>query len=146
MILNNYRSIITNVHENTKVTDSTGTIQQSRGYQWIDNMASWYVGIGIGTTTVNADDYKLSNMLNLDITANVWSAGGNVNNYTRCVTVATTYTNNTEESVTVTEVGMYIKRSNTSQIYYLMAHELMDEPVTLAPGESYTFTGVIDIK
>lgn len=48
-----------------------------------------------------------------------------------------TYKNNTESDITVTEVGLC---SDVDSWYVLFARELLETPVTIAPGEAYTFT------
>lgn len=48
-----------------------------------------------------------------------------------------TYRNNTDADVTVTEVGLM---SDYNGAKFLFARELVPTPVTLAPGDVYTFT------
>ena len=83
----------------------TGSTSQENGGNMLNNTRPFYVGIGTGDDAVTESDYKLSNALNISLTARSQSIGGNVNKYTRFATVATTYTNNTGNAVTVKEMG-----------------------------------------
>ena len=101
------------------------------------------VKVGTGNTPPTADDFNLEIPSNLTVngtTENVCGENNPVNKYSRMATVATTYTNATEDSITITEIGML----GGNAVY--ITRELLETPVTIKPGESYTFTAVIDIK
>ena len=147
MILTTFRQLIMNLSSNITIKTMTGSTSQENGGNMLNNTRPFYVGIGTGNDAVTESDYKLSNALNISLTARSQSIGGNANKYTRFATVATTYTNNTGNAVTVKEIGIYVKYSTeSSAIGFYLTRELLDTPVTIAPGESYTFTAVIDIK
>ena len=136
-----------NLSSNITIKTMTGSTRQENGGNMLNNTRPFYVGIGTGNDAVTESDYKLSNALNISLTASSQSIGGNVNKYTRFATVATTYTNNTGNAVTVKEMGIYVKHSaESSSTGFYLTRELLEIPVTIEPGESYTFTAVIDIK
>lgn len=109
--------------------------------------------VGNGTGDVTADDYTL-NMIDTNVLkplSNTAKNGGNINNWTRLSTVTTTFNNVSDADVTVTELGIAYQSGTTSGgvttwTRVLLTRELLDTPVTIKPGESYTFTAVIDIK
>lgn len=90
------------------------------------------LSIGSGTTPPSIDDYKLENMI--DIRPKMISKVSDATGYT---IIAATFTNETEESLTVSEVGL------SQGIYggknFLLAREVFDT-INLAPGETITVT------
>ena len=55
-------------------------------------------------------------------------------------------TNTGTENEIVKEVGLVLKKTSTFATYqnnYLLARKVLPEPVTIAPGESYTFTLIL---
>ena len=55
-------------------------------------------------------------------------------------------TNTGTENEIVKEVGLVLKKTSTTADYqnnYLLARKVLPEPVTIAPGESYTFTLIL---
>ena len=55
-------------------------------------------------------------------------------------------TNTGTENEIVKEVGLVLKKTSTYAAYqnnYLLARKVLPEPVTIAPGESYTFTLIL---
>ena len=55
-------------------------------------------------------------------------------------------TNTGTENEIVKEVGLVLKKTSTVAAYqnnYLLARKVLPEPVTIAPGESYTFTLIL---
>ena len=55
-------------------------------------------------------------------------------------------TNTGTENEIVKEVGLVLKKTSTTASYhnnYLLARKVLPEPVTIAPGESYTFTLIL---
>ena len=55
-------------------------------------------------------------------------------------------TNTGTENEIVKEVGLVLKKTSTFAAYqnnYLLARKVLPEPVTIAPGESYTFTLIL---
>ena len=55
-------------------------------------------------------------------------------------------TNTGTENEIVKEIGLVLKKTSTVAAYqnnYLLARKVLPEPVTIAPGESYTFTLIL---
>lgn len=55
-------------------------------------------------------------------------------------------TNTGTENEIVKEAGLVLKKTSTTASYqnnYLLARKVLPEPVTIAPGESYTFTLIL---
>ena len=55
-------------------------------------------------------------------------------------------TNTGTKNEIIKEVGLVLKRTSTTAAYqnnYLLARKVLPEPVTIAPGESYTFTLIL---
>ena len=159
MILQNCRIALTNPASSndyglgvaTKTMDGGSGI--ARGYDIFCGRSALRILVGTGTNAVTENDYTLT-MINTDVLnplSNTAKNRGNVNNYTRLCTVSTTFNNVSSSSVTVTELGIAHQSGTTSGgvttwTRVLFTRELLDTPVTIEPGESYTFTAVIDIK
>lgn len=94
--------------------------------------------VGSGMTPPSAEDYKLENALNLQVNNQVCS-----HNATNLTTVIRTFQNNTEENVTINEVGLYVFRTcfydqwSTYHYQYpmLVGRKVLSSPITLAPNE-----------
>ena len=101
---------------------------------------------GTGNTPAAASDYKLDNAVILDSL----SASCTHNEDGRTI-VTRTFQNNTGENVTIKEIGLYVFKSVSSQNNYtsravMIGRKVLNTPVTLAEGECYTFTYVIDMS
>lgn len=108
----------------------------SSTYATIRVNASLHVGTGSDTPT--SADYHLTNK---DANLTVIAQSSTINNsgvYSEdYIAIFTkTYRNNTDSDVIVTEIGV---ESNDGTNYALMARDVFD-PVTIAPGEAYTFS------
>lgn len=99
-----------------------------------------YCTVGNGTTEASESDYcmesEISSLTNDSFVATKDlmkkdSVFGNEK-----LSYRVSYTNNTTENVTISELGMYYAISETSII--LWYHKTF-EPITLAPNETYTF-------
>lgn len=57
------------------------------------------------------------------------------------ISLQSVFTNNTSEDITVKEVGLYANLSTTNDqvCFGLFARKVLDTPVTIAPGETYSF-------
>ena len=98
--------------------------------------------IGTGTTTPTEDDYKLESAVALA------SPFGSCTHTDNTTSVVRAFTNDTEEDVTITEIGLYAFMSSQSSSSYsgywrypvLVGRKILDAPVTIEPNETYTFT------
>lgn len=115
------------------------------GWQ-INNFESsyWHLYLGTGTTAPAVTDYCLEtgdSNLTL-INQSMANAPNNAANFIK--TLSATWQNNTNNDVSITESAWYANGNGEWNSNYtaMMAREVFD-PVTLHPGESYTFTMTI---
>lgn len=138
-------------NDNSRTTGSgnnTGFYQSNNGEYSPQNtnsftqiMSSLHVEAGTGTTPASSTDYAITNP-NAGLTAVSRSntLGSNPNASQDYVGIfTTTYRNDTNADITVNEVGLVGNLQGVSVWYILAAREIID-PVTIAPGEAYTFT------
>lgn len=114
---------------------------------FVMNMKPLYdlgIAIGTGTTEVLPQNWKLAQDITSSLNPNITT---NVGSDDRGIRVVSTIsgTNTLSSSVTITEVGVY--KNIYSDCYNAVKNEkclfvrhLLDEPITLASGESYSFT------
>lgn len=103
--------------------------------------------VGTGTTEPTAEDFKLATPLTLDVASASCIHNANGKTY-----VARTFTNNTGSDVTVKELGCYVFKSVASCTssncpstpVVMIGRTVLDTPVTIANGDSQTFTYVIN--
>ena len=149
MITNNFRLLINKkifnnsnyyafkgTNGSTAGGTSAGTVFSSNNYN--------KVTLGSGNTPPTVDDLSLENKIN-DLTLltrtmdNSSAAYGDVNGI---VTYTAVYKNNTENNITVSELGVEAGEGYTSSGWggiVLLVREVIT-PITIAPGETYTFT------
>ena len=104
--------------------------------------------VGTGDTPVTANDYCLAEAKELQVTG---ASCTHTENETTLVTRS--FINNTSEDVTIKEVGLYVfhdfngvTNSNYYQYIVMIGRIVLDTPVTMAVGEGYTFTYIIDMS
>lgn len=103
--------------------------------------------VGTGDTPPTKDDYKLASQVVLDSapTDSITFVNGTT------IKLVKEFINNTESSVIIKEVGVYILScsgygsSQTIQCY-LIARKLLDQPVEIAVGSNAVFTYNIDMS
>lgn len=117
----------------------TYTASSTSGYY--NFSASPLIYVGTGTDEVTADDYKLSSAAALTPTAAECKYSGTTYNTIR------TFINDTEEDITVTEMGLYLapNKGSTASYAVLIAREVLSSPVTIGVGETYTFTYTLNL-
>lgn len=102
--------------------------------------------VGSGTNLPTKDDYKLEKPLDLSVVA------ASCTHLKGKTLVERTFFNNTEEAVTINEVGLYVFKTEGPSTRYpscafvLVAHKILNEPIILAPNEAYTFSYQFRIK
>ena len=106
--------------------------------------------VGNGTAEPKADDYKLESPLVLNVSQ---SSCIELNN--NKITVSRSFINNTDENVTVSEIGCYLFATNSwsnsvnSSEYIpivMIGRKVLKNPVTILTGELYTFNYTIDMS
>ena len=93
--------------------------------------------IGSGDVAPTYDDYKMGNPLNLSTVTQSYTTNGGV------MTFVKTFKNDSGSEVTVKEVGLF----GTPDDYnccVVLTRTVLSSPVTIANGETKTFTVVVD--
>lgn len=110
-----------------------------------------WVDVGFGDTAENAGDYSLASP-NYG-SGQLTHSGGGINTHNASDTnrvLASVYeivTNNTLNPITVKEVGLFGTPGSGSGVpKCLLCRKVLDTPVVIEPGDSYTFTYRIRIK
>lgn len=104
------------------------------------NQNGLIVFVGSGNSEVTADDYKLESALNLSV------IGASCYHNKNVTTVTRTFLNNTEDEVTVKEMGLYLFRNgyngnNTfNRKLVMIGRKVLEAPIVLQPNETYTFS------
>ncbi len=96
--------------------------------------------VGSGDTPPTPDDYKLENAAELKVlTAScIHYANGRT-------IVSREFFNNTDENVTIKEIGCYIfANTSPNQPLVMIARKVLPTPVVIPEGQNYTFTYTID--
>lgn len=157
MLLNNFTATMYPV---MKITDTGGTIRNRRSFDGsssgslssdfysdtgtVEVYVPFYRGIafGSGTTPPQKTDYKLENY----ITTGLTYSGNNTNLTDGVANWVQTVQNTSTAQITITEVGLFSKNSNSGQNYtvFLFTRTVLDTPVVLQPNEVKTFTITID--
>ena len=101
--------------------------------------------LGTGDTEATVNDYCLANSVELA------STGGSCTHLVNGVTtVQRTFVNNTENDVTIKEIGLYMFAANSdSNALYpiiLMGRKVLSSPVVIPVGDTYTATYNIDFR
>lgn len=96
-----------------------------------------WIGIGTGDTAETANDYCLDNFVQLTYIS------GSATNTNGIVNITQTFQNDTQSSVTIKEVGLYLDMAGWTFLY---ARKVLDAPVTIPVGQSRAFTVHIDIN
>lgn len=102
-----------------------------------------YLLIGAGATPPTIDDYKLESLVsNYTVLAQTHTT---FSKYSASAFIITRTIQNpsTTEPLTIKEVGLF---GGTSAQLYMIAREVLDEPVILQPGEKHAFTMTIGLE
>lgn len=127
------------------ITANSNTISSTTNRQWRFN--GFVLFVGTGETAEAATDFKLNTPVELSVT----SASCTHTAYNKTL-VTRTFQNNTANAVTVKEVGLYLfahQGSSTASTFYpviLLGRKVLDAPVTLEVGDTYTFTYNLDFS
>lgn len=131
----------------------------SRGTSNVDNyyyfpniqqyVYAWCLDVGFGDTPPTLGDYTLadSNFANRKLTCMSMS-GSNGTNSTM-IQVMGAFKNEGDSAVTVKEIGLFYATKNYNQTVdqgsILFARSVLDTPVVVGVGETYTFAYSVDI-
>ena len=102
-----------------------------------------YLLIGAGATPPTIDDYKLESLIsNYKVLAQTHTTFSKYSASAFIIT-RTIQNPNTTEPLTIKEVGLF---GGDSTQLYMIAREVLDEPVILQPGEKHAFTMTIGLE
>lgn len=139
----NYNSVISGVPTNLSytVSDITGNVANNNAEYY----GHWILYIGTGSTSPTEEDYTLESPVTF--TCPVVPQISRGSNFTSLL-ITYTYRNNTEETKTITEIGLCARvnasTSTGGSPAVLFNRRLLDDPVTMAPGDSAAFSFTID--
>lgn len=108
-----------------------------------DGSCGCYLLIGAGATPPTIDDYKLESLIsNYTVLAQTHTTFSEYSASAFIIT-RTIQNPNTTEPLTIKEVGLF--GGNNTQLY-MIAREVLDEPIILQPGEKHAFTMTIGLE
>lgn len=160
MINSNFVSIILSGINNQSLTNTLdanmGNDDTLRGYDWLNALGSvikkvntagingsgTYLIFGKGNTPTN--DYSLSSEITSGLICHTMTKA-----FTKSGVIYTsTITNNSTDSITITEIGLCVDCVGANVSYYgkvIVGREEI-EPVTLEPGDTKSFTYKINLS
>ena len=97
--------------------------------------------LGSGTTAPTVDDYDLDNYIStLSVISNSYNNIQPSYNDNLIASAGTIVRNNTNQDITITEVGLCsTHNSSDPDMYILYAREVLETAVVLHPGDTYSF-------
>lgn len=108
-----------------------------------------YVDVGFGNTPVTESDYKLANSNAVDTPTLTFISNGYVaqGTYPYIRNLTTTYSNDTGNDVTITEIGYAQKydSANSSANNVLLVREVLDTPIVVPAGKTVSVTITMEI-
>lgn len=126
-----------------RVPDGTQITMKAQGGETISQSEYWdinanfqyKIAIGRGTEPPRKTDYRLADQITASV-CNIDMQGG-------MATASLAYKNTTGSDITVTEVGLLTH----GQFYpWMLARELLENPVTVKAGEVKTFSITLDFN
>lgn len=117
-----------------------GVNKDKLGTDYSDGAAGCYLLLGSGSTPPTIDDYKLESLVsNYTVLAQTHTTFVEYS-ATAFIITRTIQNSSLAEPLTIKEVGLF---GGTGQQLYMIAHEVLDKPVILQPGEKHAFTMTI---
>ena len=114
---------------------------------YTNGTSGYYVDVGFDDTAPTVNDYKLGDSNILDTNKLTWVSSTSVNTEPYIRMVSSTYRNDGSDAVVVKEIGIVSKTNtaNTNARNGLLTHSVLSTPVTIAPGETFTFTVSLEL-
>lgn len=128
-------------------------IMYARAYSFLKKVE---LRVGSGNTAPTLDDYCLGNQINslTKVNETVFPDLSNTGHksygyFTAVTSFAATYRNDTNSAITVNEIGVFYYNGSPVTSYgdnkwIMFARGVLDAPVEIAPGETYTFSITVD--
>ena len=138
---NGYSDRTANNQSMTLLNTNNSSSVVGAGSAFSNFMSSLIMVVGTSATEPTSHDYTITNQ-NAGLTVlnrtNTHSVGSYTQDYIAIYTV--TYRNNTENDITVSEAGIIGNDAGgAGSPWFLLARDVFDS-VTIAPGETYTFS------
>lgn len=129
---------------NASFSDSFGETSANKlNTDYSDGSYGCCLLVGAGATPPTIEDYKLENLVsNYTVVAQTHTtfSGYNANAF---LITRTIQNSSSAEPLTIKEVGLF--GGDGGQLY-MIAREVLDEPVILQPGEKHSFTMTIGLE
>lgn len=143
MLTNNFVGYLRNGKDsNTNIITPSGS-KYTSAFQNRNYEKTFQVSIGTGTKNVEKTDYKLESIISSGYTASVEEKIINAPSTTdtSMYSVITNITNtSSSETIQFSEIGLFVSALTMGSSYtYMIAREVFDTPITLAPGETKSF-------
>lgn len=123
------------------IPEITGNVTSNQAYYY----KKWCLYIGTGTTAPTENDITLEAPVSFTCPVSPQISRGT--NYTTLL-ITYTFNNDTAETKTITEIGLCARLNNATtgdgSPAILFNRRLLNNPVTMAPGDSAAFTFTID--
>lgn len=109
---------------------------------------SVWLDVGYGDTPETFDDIKLSNSNYSDRKLTVLSMTSLSKSSKELINITETVRNDTDNNAIVKEIGYICNPTYQGNLNYcvLLMRKVLDNPVTIAPGESYSFNYIVRLK
>lgn len=153
MVLNNFLTILDATKRNFISTAGSSTAIATGGDTILSGGASsayystttgqTWVEVGFGDTPESAEDYVLASPNNGTLLTSVAQARIALGNR-EILDIVGTFRNNTGSNVTVKEVGVIGAARSANAA--LICRKVLENPLTIAPGEAYSFNYRLKIK
>lgn len=140
MLTNNYRNaLLGNILKITNIQQKDTAGYAVTGAQVILTNGGTFI-VGTGTTSSQVDDYELENEIDSSkYTISTSVANGVAYTDKLGISVTCVVTNKSEETLSINEVGLLGDNSLGLSNKYLIAREVFDAPIVIAPSETKSF-------
>lgn len=117
-------------------------------YSGLGGSGKTFLDVGFGDTPETYGDYQLADSNYVAQKLSIVSAQAVGRGSKDILNVLAIFRNNGAENAIVKEVGIYGNPCSQSQIdnVELLYRKVLDNPVTIAPGESYSFNYIVRLK
>ena len=140
MFTNNYWAALTNMFgpNNSYYRNGVSTIGSDASLSHLRSMQS--MKIGTGNTPAKKSDYVLEAPIDesLYTVAFVDNFSSDISSDEAYLSLQATFTNTSNSTLTFSEVGVFASAYTNANVF-LIAREVLDSPVSIAPGEAKTF-------
>ena len=121
--------------DTNKATDLSGQVKNSI-----------QLFVGTNDTPATKDDYTLDVITTLS-SAQITSLVRSINGDNQAITISRTFTNTSDESITIKEVGLVksVSTSSSASVNLLFAREVLPTPLVVPSGANFTVSMVVKV-